>query len=522
METSMDEEIPRTSWLVPSLGALLFCVTFLTLVFNPVGLLADGDTGYHVRAGEYMLRTHTVPKVDIFSYHTPALPWTAHEWLSEIIMALAHGAFGLSGVVVLFSLLLAVTVSLLFRTLRPSGTANLPALGITLGVLCASQLHWLARPHVFSLLFMLGWQHTLNLWQHGDRNRLYLLPPSMLLWVNLHGGFLGGFILLGAFLAGNLFGCWSGEAPERALCRKRVRELLVVTGACLTASLCNPSGYQILFFPFRLVSNRFLMDHVVEFLSPNFHEFLPFKYLLLFMIVLLALSRKALHPVDLVLVLLFTNMALYSVRYIPLFALVSAPILMRHWPEGGASPILRRYAATIGAWNARSSGFFWPAAATVVVAAALATGALQHGFDPAREPVAATEFLLHEKIPGRMFNDDEFGDYLIYRGFPQYRVFLDGRSDMYGSDMVREYCAVNNFEPRWEQILERYRISWLFIGSGSALARYLASRPEWVLIYADPVAKIFLKDLPLHRNLIAKYRRSVPQLATTHPPPSSR
>jgi len=519
----MEEEIPRACWLVPSLGDLLFCVTFLALAFTPLGLLADGDTGYHVRAGEYILKTHTVPMLDLFSYHTPRLPWTAHEWLSEVVMALAHRHFGLSGVVVLFAFVLAASIALLFRTLSTSGEdLRLPALGIALAVLCTSQIHWLARPHVFSLLFMLGWQDTLQRWQHGGLTRLYLLPFSMLLWVNLHGGFLGGFLLLGAFLAGNQPGCWTGKDLERSLCRKRVRELLLVTGASLIACLCNPRGYEILLFPFRLVSNRFLMDHVLEFLSPNFHDLLPFKYLLLLMIALLARSRRALHPVDLMLVLLFTNMALYSVRYIPLFALVSAPVLLRHWPAGGNNPAVTRCAATVAAWDARSTGCFWPATALCIVVVALVAGRLQHGFDPARHPVAATEFLLNEQIPGRMFNDDEFGDYLIYRAQSRYPVFIDGRSDMYGSDLVRDYCTVGNFEPGWEQILERNRITWFFIGSGSALARYLAQRPEWVPIYRDRVATIFLKDVPLNRRLIGRYRLSAPQLAATRPPDASR
>jgi len=510
----MGGKFGRSFW-IPSVADLFFCTILLTLCLSSVsGLLGDGDTGYHIRAGEYILRTRSVPRFDIFSFHTPPLPWTAHEWLSEVLMALVHRLMGLDGVVVLFAAVLAGSMAYLFVILRREGADVLLAAGLTLAVYCAAQIHWLARPHAFSFLFMLFWQHRLECWQRGDRGSLYWLPVSLLFWVNLHGGFLGGFLLLGAYLAGNLFGWWTGPVETRPACRRRSRTLACLTLACLAAALVNPRGYQILFFPFKLVGNRFLMDHVSEFLSPNFHEFLPFKYLLLLTIVIFALSRRSVQAVDVLLVLTFTNMALYSARYIALFALVSAPVLARHWPglepvaQGRLGSFLRRRSQSLAFWDSRSYGALWSVAALAVVLVAAGTGRLRQDFDPAKEPVAATEFLLREPIAGNMFNDDEFGDYLIYRGYPRYRVFFDGRSDMYGTEKLKEYCAVAFFEPEWERILEKYRITWIFFGSNTTLARYLARDPHWVLVYSDPLASIFVRNLPHYRRLIASHRTS--------------
>jgi hypothetical protein len=357
---------------------------------------------------------------------------------------------------------------------------------------------------------------VLESWQRGSADRLYLLPLSMLVWVNLHGGFLGGFLLLGAYLAGNLYDLLAGPPAGRGPCRDRLHRLLPVAGACLLACLCNPRGYHILLFPFHLVSNKFIMDHVTEFLSPNFHEFLVFKYLLLLLIALFAVSRDRIGTTELVLALVFSNMALYSTRYIPLFALVLAPTLTRQLHQakrngsGRWAAFYRKRSDNITRMDARATGYLWPAAALIAVALATGSGRLQLSFDDRIKPVAAVEFLLKEQIPGNMFDNDEFGDYLIYRAYPSYRVFIDGRLDMYGAPIMREYLKVSSFEPGWERILEKYRITWIFFEANSQLSRLLLRHPDWKLIYGDRVANIFVKNIPQNQYLIDKYRAAQP------------
>jgi hypothetical protein len=120
--------------------------------------------------------------------------------------------------------------------------------------------------------------------------------------------------------------------------------------------------------------------------------------------------------------------------------------------------------------------------------------------------VAAVEFLKREQIRGNMFDNDEFGDYIIYAASPQYKVFFDGRSDMYGVARMKEYYKISNFEPDWEKVLEKYRISWIIFDAKSELSRFLLVRNDWRLIYADKVANIFVKDIPEYQYLINKYR----------------
>lgn len=321
-----------SDFLTPRLADIVFAMLFfcITVIFAQK-LLGDGDTGYHIRAGEYIIRTLSIPRQDMFSFISPPIPWTAHEWFSEVIMAAVHSRFGLTGVVVFFAGLIALVYCLLFRMLRRLNGHILVALALIMLVITSSIMHWLARPHIFSLLLTVVWYDLLDRYQYRDDNRLYLLPFLMLFWVNLHGGFISGFVLLGIYGAGNLALSRFGEEAKRRTAHRRWRQLLIITLFCLAASLANPFGYHILLFPFTLVSDRYLMDHVIEFLSPNFHQiiFLPFRILLLSVLILLAASRKRLNIIELVLLLCFVSMALYSARYITVFAIIAVPIVAR-------------------------------------------------------------------------------------------------------------------------------------------------------------------------------------------------
>ena len=181
--------------ILPSIGNIVFVSVLLVLVFSSgQGLLGDGDTGYHIRTGEIITTNWQIPTTDPYSFHTPPLHWTAHEWLSEVIMALIYNAAGLTGVVLFFALLLATTHWLLFQTLRRQSNDLLLCVLVTLLATAASSTHWLARPHAFSLLLTLVWCTCLDRFQYRHQNTLIYLPPLMLVWVNLHGGFMIGLV----------------------------------------------------------------------------------------------------------------------------------------------------------------------------------------------------------------------------------------------------------------------------------------------------------------------------------------
>lgn len=502
----------RQAFLLPSIGNIVFISLFFVLALSSgQGLLGDGDTGYHIRTGEIILQTWQIPTHDPYSFHSPPLPWTAHEWLSEVIMALIFRPFHLTGIVVFFAFVLALTHWLLFQSLRSRSNDLFLCVSVALAATASSSVHWLARPHAFSLLFLVIWCHCLDQFQRSNSKALLGLPILMVAWVNLHGGFLVGLIILSIYLAGNVFDACvtSGKKAKEHL--GKVKLLSAVLVGTFAACLINPHGVDILWFPIRVASDRFLADRVIEFLSPNFHDPLPFKYMLLATIGALALSRSPLNRIDAVLLLLFCYMALYSARHISLFAIVIAPILLqsiqnilRQLPDW----LLQRYrkrTENLTTIDSTAQGYIWPAAAIVTVILMAAAGTIQYQFSEKKFPVTALKFLENNRITGNMFNSDEFGDYIIFAGWPSYRVFMDGRSDMYGERFGSDYLQVTHGLPGWHDVFRKYDIRWVLFDTRSPVTALLQQHGDWQPVYSDPVATIWLKKIPAHASLLAKY-----------------
>ncbi|MEO7651274.1 MAG: hypothetical protein ABIZ80_12475, partial [Bryobacteraceae bacterium] len=189
----------------PSLSDCLFAALLMWLFIGGEGgvvLLADGDTGWHIRTGDYILQHGSIPHKDIFSYTKPDEPWFAWEWLSEAAFAAAHGVWGLKGVVLLAGTVLCATTTVLFARMLSCGGNLFVCLLMALLANASASVHYLARPHIFTLLFL-----ATSLWiLHADRRRpgraIWLLAPLSALWVNIHGGFAALFACLGLIVAG--------------------------------------------------------------------------------------------------------------------------------------------------------------------------------------------------------------------------------------------------------------------------------------------------------------------------------
>ena len=238
---------------------------------------------------------------------------------------------------------------------------------------------------------------------------------------------------------------------------------------------------------------------------------MPFKYLLLLMIATFAVSKIKTNWIELLLILMFLNMSLYSVRYIPLFSIIVAPILLKQIgpllekSNGKLGKFFKKRADNISELDASARGYLWPVFSVVLVVVLAAGNIISYKFDAKTKPVAAVEFLKKEPLKGNMFDNDEFGDYIIYAAWPEYKVFVDGRSDMYGVDIMKEYLKVITIKPGWEEVLQKYDVKWIIYNANSALSLFLMERDEWELIYADKVANIFVKDIPEYQYLIEKY-----------------
>ncbi|HVN21139.1 MAG TPA: hypothetical protein VMU05_20300 [Dongiaceae bacterium] len=517
-----------SSWALPSVADLIFVAVLASLVFTPlsVKLLGDAGVGWHIRTGQLILSTHAVPHVDPFSTQIQK-SWIAWEWLYDVLVGALDSSAGLNGVVWVTATVIAGVFAGMFALLVRRGTDLLVALLLTLLAIAASMIHFLARPHVLSWLFALPWFWILSSYESGSekgRWHIWLLPMLMLIWANVHGGFLLGFVLLAIFWLGSLW-TWLRqkesrleESLEKIAAGRRVRQLSVMGFVSAGASLVNPYGWNLHAHIYSYLTNRFFMNHIEEFQSPNFHGLAQrcFLILLLIAVAVLALRGRRLRASEILIVLFAVYAGLYASRNIPIasifLVLIAGPLI----PTVGVGGFGRRMIAV----DSRLRGHMWPlAAAFATLLIALNGGRagsaqlMDAHFNPQRMPVAAVDFLQkHEdhgvRDPGpgcgrigAILGPDYWGGYFIYRLYPRTKVVIDDRHDFYGEPFLKSYLTMMHVEPGWRDFLDGH--SCLVLPRKAALGEILTQSPDWGAIYSDDVSIVFkLLQFPADRNKV--------------------
>jgi len=516
-------------FLLPSVRDIVFIFLFWSLLAGPLSNrpLADSDIGWHIRTGEQILATRNLPRIDPFSSTMQGQPWFAWEWLYDILLGILHQACGLNGVVWLCALLVAAIFALLFSQLMQRGTGLLLAVVLMLLAEAASTIHLYARPHIASWLFSLLWFVALDRWEgweygHPPRWLAWFFPASMLLWVNLHGGWLFGMALLGIYaLAAFVKSLRAHDAMVKIRAAHRARAMAFAWAASAAATLVNPFGWRLHAHIYRYLGDRYLMSRIDEFKSPDFHGWAERCFAVILLLVLIAFwaNSKKLRLSHLLVVLVAAYAGFYSSRNLPvssmLLALVAGPILWENfvslagnpgawqWVRNGTARI-SKFSDRMGAQEIELRGHIWPIL-TVFVAFAiclqggwLGSRQLIHArFDPQKIPVAAATFLQQEtqaKPPRTepVFSTDAWGGYLIYRIYPERKVVVDDRHDLYGSGLIRQYLILTQAEPGWQGVLEKWQIRTALLPTGSTLANLLRELPQdWRVAYEDKVAVVF-------------------------------
>src|SRR5471032_2158517 len=266
--------------LLPSLADFAFLMPIVVLFGRMDGLktlLGDCDTGWHIRTGEWILAHGWVPARDIFSFSKPGGPWFAWEWLSDVLFAKLNAAGGLQAVALFSILLLCVTFTVLFLVVKRKANA-IVSIAITMLAAAASSIHWLARPHLFTLLFLVLFYAALEQVREG-RTRiagvpyLAILPVATILWTNLHAGFFAGALMIAAFGAGELLTmAFSANPAGRLPAWRNARRYFLSALACMAASLINPYTYHLHAHMAQYLRDPFNSQYIMEFLTPNFHH----------------------------------------------------------------------------------------------------------------------------------------------------------------------------------------------------------------------------------------------------------
>ena len=487
--------------LLPRLAHVLFvAVMLVVVVLGPRLLNVDGDLGRHLTLGEHILQTGRIPTADIFSHTRFGENLTPHEWLSQVLFALAYRVLGLDGVVLLCAVVLALTFWLTYRAAVRRSGLGLAALALTLLAVAASSLHWLARPHLFTLLLVVAWTDGLERIARGERVAWWRQPLIMLVWANLHGAFVFGFVIWLAYAADWVWRLW--RTPPGESRPGHGRQLALVLILSLAATLVNPVGSQLWATSIGYVGNAYLVGHTAEYLSPNFHDVSTWPFLLMILASpwILAASRRRVDARSFLLLLGWTGLGLYSVRHVAVYAVIAAPILAQALAGAlrgsAAGEAWLKREGRLGELEASLRGGWWPAACVLAVGALMALGVRLtpvpggDSFSSRVFPVQAMDRAIAEPPGDRVFNYFPWGGYLLYRAWPEVTVFIDGQTDFYGEALTREYETVITLGEGWEQVLAHYDVDWVIMPSGSRLVRALRQDPGWTESYADSTAVI--------------------------------
>jgi hypothetical protein len=501
----------------PGIADLVFVFVLVAVLSNASkGLLDDPGLGWHLRNIDAMRAEGGWLSKDPFTYPRGQEPpaWYTNQWLGEVPFYLGWKLGGLEGIAAVGAVVIASIARILYRYCVHDG---LPwpvalvwtALG-TIGTSCS----WVARPNLFTILFVLVTARTLILFHEGrlsKRATLWLLP-LFVAWANTHGGFLAGFIVVAiAFAAEAAIAVASFDGEVRKAARGRALHLSLLTAGLLFATLINPYGPGLYKHVLGLLRDDYFMNLNLEWKSPDFHAPGTMRYevlMLLFPFVLAASKRRASLP-ELLLAVAWLHLALTGFRYVALWVVVAVPLMARASVE---IPYLQEAARRFNLTAEQGSLFFtrvgraswlWP------IVFALAAGVwayatkdkvirpLQAKLEEASETDerikvivmrnALDEFLdrarewqaQHGRRPV-LFHSYDWGGYVTWHGWAPGEDgllnWIDDRNEVQGRERVKEHFAIINGEPGWEEKLAK--VDLVCVEAGAPLARRLEERPR--------------------------------------------
>jgi hypothetical protein len=472
---------------------LQFRRAFVFVVFIGIFAMAarnvlDPDVWWHLKTGEWIAQHRAVPHSDPFSYTRAGQPWVAHEWLSELIIYGIFRSTGYAGLIVFFAgIISAAFVPLYLRCKTNAVIAG----SVTVWGALATTVVWGVRPQIFSFLLLSLW---LLILERSEKNPkiLWWTLPITLVWVNLHAGFILGPAFLVLFLAVEFAEFIESLFSDRTAV-SRLRWLSVTLLADLVLAALNPNGAAIFRYVLDTMRSVPMQRYITEWASPDFHsaDYRAFFFLVLATFVTLAVSSRKTRLRDLLVLLAGTAAALSSVRMIPLFVLAAVPLIARATAERFPSGESRAGPARVGSRLLHA-----------VVLLILTVFATVHTFlvidrqpqsEAAAFPTAAVAYLQQHPPSGPIFNYYSWGGYLIFKAYPQIRVFIDGRADIYGEGLT-QYGETYYLQKNWRLPLSQWKVTTVIVPPQCPLASALREMPEWSLRYEDSVSVVFFKS----------------------------
>lgn len=526
-------------------GPLLLITVFLLALF-PV---SDFDVWTHLAIGRWIAAHGTLPQKELLT-HTLAGQGSGYpSWLFELLLYGIYAISGFNGIILFKALVVATTFGLLFLIHRLRGADLHLSFPCLIGTALLIRFRFHQRPEILVYLFLALYLYLLTRYRLRGGRGLYLIPFLQAIWANLHPSVLVGVIVIALFLVGEAFqGRWERftvKVPEslrsrfsffgdgqRCLAmsvlgreppaRRPLLPLVWTLLGAILASWLNPYTLNSLQAPIALVRDPTSNLGFTEMLPISDFPLLLISYLGVAGLALLSfsLNLKRVWLAELGLLLVFLPLPWMAVRSVSFFTLIVAPLIAPNLTQGVLA--IRDRRANRGRYSAssfRNPSWLSPAlsgGATLLLTLVLfRTGIadpfrLGGGVDLHQFPHGAAAFVEREKIPGRMYNAYDIGGYLAWRLYPQYQNFIDGRVS---GRLLLEHGRVLQAVSGWQEVLDDYRVNFIltnccYFDSGDLfpLLGALEAHPGWELVFADENGLVFVRNVPLNRRLIERFR----------------
>ena len=483
---------------------LLVFVLMAAVFTMTAGQITDPDFWWHLRTGQFIVETRTIPHADVFSHTALGREWVTHEWLAEALMFALYGLAGWAGLVAAFAAVMTAAFWVSYRRCaRAAPHPYVAGSAILLGALATGPI-WGVRPQMLSFLFTSVYVAVLGDYVREERRTIpWWLVPLMLVWVNVHGGFALGLALVALTMIGVVLDGLLRREAVKGLWR-RLRPLCVLLAACALVVPLNPSGLRLFSYPLETLNSHAMHRYIDEWLTPNFHLLTAhgFAALLFATFAALALSPKRARAGEIFLLCVAAYGALRAWRNIPFFALVAMPMLAEHawafcasqsWGRWLLAPERREVGAHAATTLALNAALLVCLPTGLALARVVRVVEQQPASEAEQYPAAAVEFLRGQEQAGPIYNYYGWGGYLIWKLYPQRPVYIDGRADVYGDAFVEEYLRAEGGGRDWRALLERDGVRTVMIGPDVPLASLLREDGGWRVGYEDRQAVIFFK-----------------------------
>jgi hypothetical protein len=483
---------------------LLLAVVFVTLALGITGY--SGDVFLHLATGKHILMTGALPDGDPFSFTRPGTVWVMHQWLSQAGLYFIYAEFGFTGLKLLGATLLMATLYLNRKSCELLGVGTVVSWGVTL-VLFLTWVEFMSvRPHTITYFFFALTLHTLLRYRYLGRSRLlWMIPFIMPIWVNSHGGFLIGIILVGYYLVLHVI-----ELRLRSTQWHMPWLLFIILLAMIAASLLNPYGYKQLLFPF-LLMEQWAVGFVTEWQPLDIGSWKGVLYLLtvgLSLVTLVFVTRQE-RVFRLVLMLPFALAAIQAIRHLPIAALMMGPflshqvaLLIDYLKTRRARNVSQAMAgvtsvAILERGDLGSLEYYlsWIVLGGMTLALLLAYPAYAAYAERAirkNYPVDATRYLVEHQIEGRMFTNMEYSTYILFARLPEQKLFYDVRVEMYGDELVRDYITMVYALEGWERLFEKHAIDYAVLDKEKPIYNAIVNWDRFSRIYEDETCAIFV------------------------------